>query len=254
MGWCPPTRSMMLRRRTPRASPGVRLSQTRKPSSSGPRWRIAAAIARARNSASELREAKATPQIPHTLLSNLRRREKGHTRSEQVLAKVEAGYPQPAVCIPGKHEPQHQKEQCRCSSQRKVKKRLALQQQAPIDCFIPTRIEQIEEFLEMELLEWQSRQAHMREILVIVLARIIRNGAGGLLKNHRILKILTREKAALGVLQDHAIRGIDDDPALVDQYLGHDVFCVAFGCEQEQAAHLEIGGPRQIQERVRRGS
>src|SRR6267378_1981444 len=75
MGWWPPARSMMLRRPIPSASPGARASPARKPSSSGPRWRSAAVIARTRDSASALREANATPHMPHTLLFDLRRGE-----------------------------------------------------------------------------------------------------------------------------------------------------------------------------------
>jgi hypothetical protein len=63
---------MMLSRRIPKASPGARGLPSRNPSSSGPRWRIAAHIARTRDSASVFREVKATPQMPHTLLFDLR--------------------------------------------------------------------------------------------------------------------------------------------------------------------------------------
>ena len=62
----------MLSRRIPKASPGARGSLKRNPSSSGPRCRSAAVMVRTRASASVLREVKATPQIPHTLLLDLR--------------------------------------------------------------------------------------------------------------------------------------------------------------------------------------
>src|SRR5438045_5389765 len=81
----------MLSRRMPRASPGARASLKRNPSSSGPRWRIAAHIALTRDSASALREVKATPQIPHTLFFDLRRREERRACPDQVFPKVEAG-------------------------------------------------------------------------------------------------------------------------------------------------------------------
>src|SRR5438046_8553948 len=78
---------MMLSRRMPKASPGARSSLKRNPSSSGPRCRIAAVIAFTRDSASVLRVVKATPQIPHTLFFDLRRREEGCARSDYVRSE-----------------------------------------------------------------------------------------------------------------------------------------------------------------------
>src|SRR5215470_12818702 len=99
---------MMLRRRTPNASPGARGSLIRKPSSSGPRWRSASAIVRTQDSASAARLVNATPQIPHTLLLYIGRANEGHSRSDDVLSQVKPGNPQPVVCIPGKYEAQDQ--------------------------------------------------------------------------------------------------------------------------------------------------
>src|ERR1700739_887832 len=62
---------MMLSRRIPKARPGARGSLRRNPSSSGPRCGRAAAIARTRSSAWEVRFANAVPQIPHTRLRSL---------------------------------------------------------------------------------------------------------------------------------------------------------------------------------------
>src|SRR5258708_23446027 len=104
-GWWPPARSMMLSRRIPSASPGARASPARNPSSSGPRCSIAAVIARRRDSACALREAKATPHMPHTLLFDLRRGEEGGAGSHGVRPQTEARDSQTAVCIPGKRSP-----------------------------------------------------------------------------------------------------------------------------------------------------
>src|SRR5882762_7805068 len=113
MGWWPPARSMMLSRRIPSASPGARGFPARKPSSSGPRWRIAAVMARTRDSASALREANATPHIPHTLLFDLRRGEEGGAGTDSMLSQTEARDSQAAVRIPGQQGSQQQEEQGR---------------------------------------------------------------------------------------------------------------------------------------------
>src|SRR6266446_8377778 len=139
-GWWPPARSMMLSRRIPRASPGARASPARNPSSSGPRWRSAAVIARTRDSASALREANATPHMPHTLLFDLRRGEEGGAGTDSMLSQMEARDSQTAVRIPGQQGPQQQEEQGRGNRENQIKERFALQQQAPIDHFIPARV------------------------------------------------------------------------------------------------------------------
>src|ERR1700676_4883991 len=139
-GWWPPARSMMLSRRIPSASPGARASPARKPSSSGPRWPIAAVIARTRDWASALREAKATPHMPHTLLFDLRRGEEGGARTNGVLSQTKARDPQAAVRIPGKLGPQQQEEQRRGNGEHEIEEGFALQQQAPVHRFIPARV------------------------------------------------------------------------------------------------------------------
>src|SRR5882724_10553784 len=127
-GWWPPARSMMLSRRIPRASPGARASPARNPSSSGPRWRIAAVIARTRASASPLREANATPQIPHTLLFNLRRGEEGGTGTDGMLSQMKTWNSQTAVRVPGQYRPYKQEEQRRHAADHQIEKRFSLEE------------------------------------------------------------------------------------------------------------------------------
>src|SRR5271155_1049537 len=91
---------MMLSRRMPSASPGARGSAIKKPSSSGPRRRIAAVMALTRDSASAVRAAKATPQMPHTLAFDLRSRKENRRGANEVLAEVEARNLQALVGIP----------------------------------------------------------------------------------------------------------------------------------------------------------
>src|SRR5215471_245702 len=145
MGCCPPAKSIMLSRRIPSASPGARASLTRKPSSSGPRWNIARAIVRTRASASELRVTKATPQIPHTLLFDLRCSEKCGTSAREMFAQVKTGNPQSAVQIPGHRFPQHQEKKRSRDKHAQSEERFALEQQTPIQKFIPSRIDLVED-------------------------------------------------------------------------------------------------------------
>src|SRR5256886_12998978 len=216
VGWWPPARSIMLSRRIPSASPGARASPTRKPSSSGPRWLIAAVIARTRDSASALREANATPHIPHTLLFDLRRGEEGRAGTDRVFPQMEAWDSQTAVRVPGKHGAQQQEEQCRRSGKHEIEKRFALQKQAPVDHFVPARVNPVQQAPQMQPFEWQTCEPHMCELVVVVLMRIVRDGAGGLGKHGGILQILAGQIVALGILHDPPVGGIDNDPAFVD--------------------------------------
>jgi hypothetical protein len=63
-------------------------------------------MARTRDSASALREAKATPHMPHTLLFDPRRGEEGGTGTVGILPQTEARDFQSANHMPGKHGPQ----------------------------------------------------------------------------------------------------------------------------------------------------
>src|SRR5205823_1434353 len=128
VGWWPPARSMMLNRRIPSASPGARASPARNPSSSGPRWCIAAVIARTRDSASALREANATPHIPHTLLFDLRRGKEGGSGTDSVLSQMEARDTQTALRIPGQQGTKQQGEPRRWKRENPITEPSALEQ------------------------------------------------------------------------------------------------------------------------------
>src|SRR5882762_4308439 len=140
VGWWPPARSMMLKRRIPNASPGARGFPARKPSSSGPRWRIAAVMARTRDSASAVREANARPHIPHTLLFDFRRREEGGARTDGVFPQMEARDSQTVVRVPGQRGSRQQEKHRPRGGEHQIEERFALQQQAPVDRFFPARV------------------------------------------------------------------------------------------------------------------
>src|ERR1700687_2392525 len=220
VGWGPPARSMMLSRRNPSASPGDRASPARNPSSSGPRCSIAAVIARTREPASALREAKATPHMPHTLLFNLRRGEEGGAGTDGIRPQAEARHSQTAVRIPGKQDPQQQKENCRRRAKHEIEERFAFQDQAPVDRFIPARVNGVQEATQMQLFKRQTRQPYMSELVVRVLVPIVWDGPGGLGKQGRIPQLAACQRVAPRILHDNPVGWVDDDPAFVDQSLG----------------------------------
>src|SRR5471032_278734 len=105
---------MMLRRRMPRARPGVRGSSKRNPSPSGPRCCRAAAMARTRDwacwSLAPKGATKATTQMPHTLLFNLRSGKKSGARAGDMVAQVETRDAQAMIGIPGKQQAKNKEE------------------------------------------------------------------------------------------------------------------------------------------------
>src|SRR5258708_31065462 len=123
---------MMLSRRIASTNLGARAWPVRKPSSSGPRWRIAAVIRRTRDSASALREANATPHIPHTLLLDLRRREEGRANAQHMLAQMKSADSHTAVGIPGENESPHKQVKPRNRGDHPIDKRVPVPQEAAV--------------------------------------------------------------------------------------------------------------------------
>src|SRR5580692_2071959 len=233
MGCWPPARSMMLNLRIPKARPGARSSPVRNPSSSGPRCRIAAAMARTRVSASLLLEAKATPQIPHTLLLDLRSRKEGHAGAQGVLAQVEARNSQMAIGIPRQHCAQQQKEKHRRHAQYQIKKGLSLKEQAPIDSLLPSGSDGAKQFPQPKSSVREPRQPYMCKTIVVVFTRIFRDSTGRLFKNRGILQFLARQRVARGIPHDDVIRWIDDDPPVAYQDFGYYMLRIVIGSQQK---------------------
>src|ERR1700694_5298950 len=181
---------MMLSRRIPSASPGARASPARNPSSSGPRCSIAAVIARTRDSASALREAKATPHMPHTLLFDLRGREEGSASANSIPAKMKARDHEPPVGEPRENEAEQHEKDTGEHRNNKNKERPALQEQAPVERFVPSRVDPVERAAQAQPLQRETGQANMGKIVVIVDRWIVWNGAGSLREERRILQIL----------------------------------------------------------------
>src|SRR5208282_249462 len=215
-GCWPPARSIMLNRRMPSASPGARGSPVRNPSSSGPRCRIAAAISRTRDSASLLREAKATPQIPHTLLLDLRSRKEGHPGAQGVLAQVEARNSQTAIGVPRQYRSQQQEEKRHANGNNEDKKRLPLKQQAPIHGLVPSRHRAVQHAAESHAIERQPRQTYVSEVVEIVLTRVARDRAYRFRKHTRISQLAPCQQLPMRIAKQNPVRRIDNDPAPSD--------------------------------------
>src|SRR5262245_21491193 len=127
---------MMLSRRIASASPGARGS-IRNPSPSGPLWRMAAAIARTRDSASLEVFRNATPQIPHTPLFYLRGCEKSRPSARHVRPQMEARNFQLAVGVPCQRLSEQEQNDRRYRCQNKDEEGFPLQQQAPVQVLLP---------------------------------------------------------------------------------------------------------------------
>ena len=72
---------------------------------------MAAVMALTRDSASAVRAAKATPQMPHTLAFDLRSRKENGRGADEVFAEVEARNLQALVRVPAEIRAQQQKKQ-----------------------------------------------------------------------------------------------------------------------------------------------
>src|SRR5439155_14677229 len=127
---------MMLNRRMPSATLGARGSLTKKPSSSGPRWRMAAAIVRTQDSACAGCAGKTAPQIPHTRLLDLRAGEEGGAGAEQMPAHVETRNAQAPVCVPREKLAQKEKRNGEQKGGKERGERSPLQNQTPIQSLI----------------------------------------------------------------------------------------------------------------------
>ncbi len=103
----------------------------------------------------------------------------------------------------------------------------------------------------MQPIERQPRQPHMGELVIIVLAWIVRDGADGLRKHGRIPQFATSQIAAPCIFHDDAVGWIDDDPPSIHENLRNHMFGIAVGSQKEQAAHSQIGTSRKIQEGIR---
>src|SRR5258706_14945785 len=130
---------------------------------------------------------------------------------------MEARDSQSAVRIPGKRGPQQQEEQCRPGGEYEVEKGFALQEQAPVDRFIPARVDLIQQSPEMQPRERQSRQSHMRKLVVIVLTRIIRDDHGGLGEYGGVFQLISGQRVAPPILHDLPIGRTDDYPPVAYQ-------------------------------------
>src|SRR5580700_4239305 len=124
---------------------------------------MAAAMARTRDSASAVRVANATPQIPHTLAFNLRSREECGACANEMLSQMEARNLEALIGIPAEERAQQHEEQRERGGGDQDKEGFALEEQAPIKSFIPSGIEIFEGAAQTKALHGEAREADVRE-------------------------------------------------------------------------------------------
>src|SRR5438876_382303 len=164
---------------------------------------------------------------------------------------MKARDPQPTVRVPREALPEQQQENEGHSRKHQVEKRFALEEQAPVHRLLPTRVEEIENLLQMAPSDRQPRQPDMRHALVVILRRIAGNSSYRLRELCRILQLFACQEMAVRILHYHPVARVNDDPALVNQHFGYHMLGHPIAREQEQAAHPKIRGSRKIQESVR---
>src|SRR5262249_46057263 len=245
---------MMLNRRMASASPGARGSFTKKPSPSGPRWRMAPAIRRTRASASLELFRKATPQIPHTELFYLRGCEKSRSCPRQVLPQMKSRYFKFPVGIPPQYQTQDAQKKCRPRRDDQHEKRFPLEQQAPIERFLPPGKNAVQNPAQPQTFQRQARQSHVRKVLVVVSRRIPGYLSDRFRKYTRVFQIAPCHHLTRSIPQDHPILRINHHPASIHLYFRDHVHCRSIRSQQKEPPRLQIRAPRQIQERVRRCS
>src|SRR5438874_7193920 len=84
---------------------------------------------------------------------------------------MKARDPQPTVRVPREALPEQQQENEGHSRKHQVEKRFALEEQAPVHRLLPTRVEEIENLLQMAPSDRQPRQPDMRHALVVAVDR-----------------------------------------------------------------------------------
>jgi hypothetical protein len=88
---------------------------------------MAAAMARTRVSASAVREANATPQMPHTALLDLRCGKESGASPRNMLEEMKAQDSQLVIRVPGEKNTPQEKKDRHCSGNYQDKKRFTLQ-------------------------------------------------------------------------------------------------------------------------------
>ena len=116
--------------------------------------------------------AKAAPQIPHTLFFYLRRREKGSPSACNVTAEAITGHAQTVVGVPSKQEATNKEKNEHRRGDEKEKERFALEQQTPVEIFIPRGINPAQEVAQAETIQGQPGETDMREALIIITGKI----------------------------------------------------------------------------------
>src|SRR5450631_325382 len=167
--------------------------------------------------------------MPHTLLFNLRSGKKSGARASDMVAQVETRNAQAMVGVPGKQQAQNKEKPKNKSGSEKEKERFALEEQAPVGTFVPRGINALEDGTQTETENGQAGNMNVPDQQVIVEGRITRDMSGGLVEDVGIAQLLASEGVSLGIAQNQAEGGVDNNPAAVDEDFSDDVIGEVLG-------------------------
>src|SRR5258708_35191012 len=140
---------------------------------------------------------------------------------------MEPGKHQTMISVPGEKRPEKKEHNRRKPSRGEHKKRFALQEQAPVQAFLPGGINSIQYRPHVKSIQWEARESYMRKPIVIITCGIAGNPCGRLGKILWVLQFLSCQRITLGIPHHRSIRWIDHDPSARHEHLGNHLFGAA---------------------------
>src|ERR1700682_4267599 len=152
------------------------------------------------------------------------------------------------IGVPGKEEANKKEKYEEQRRDEKEKEQFRFEQQTPVKIFIPGGIHPSEKVAHAQTIQGQSREADMREVLIIINGAITRDAASSVGEYDGVLQVLAGKRMTLRMAQDNSIGGIYDDPAAIHEHLGADMLGSEFRSELKEAASGDAGTEGEIQE------
>src|SRR5262249_30247942 len=141
--------------------------------------------------------------------------EKGGCSAHQVGAQMKAWNVKAMIRQPSQEEPGEKKEDEAHRGKKEVQERATLEDETPVQIFLPTGKETIQERAQVKALKRQSGEPDMGKLLIRIFRQVMWNIRRGLTEDFGILHVLTSQQAAAEVPHDDTVAGINDDPAAV---------------------------------------
>src|SRR5262249_8148178 len=132
----------------------------------------------------------------------------------------------------------------------KAEERAALDKQAPLHTFVPSRIKAVKDQTQLRAQKRQSGYADVRIPFIRVQRKITGDAADRFLEDSRILQVLARQQIPLGILHDDAIGCVHNHPAAVQLDLGDHVLRGTVRGKQQEPPRLQARTAGKIQESV----